>query len=222
MPYVPHEFSNESFSIEGETLNAIKINENKQNAIIYFGGNTEAIVLNASTFKKLFPQHTVYLVNYRGYGLSTGSPNEKAFYTDALHIYDVLKNRHKNISVIGRSLGSGVATYLASKRAVYKMILTTPYDSIQHIAKDRFYIYPISLLLKDKYESVNNIKNISSKTLILLAKNDEIIPLKYSLNLIKEFPKEQVIVKTILDVDHNFIVDKKEYQETISSFMLDE
>ena len=221
-PYIPHEYKNENFLIDEGSINVIEINENKKDAIIYFGGNVEAVVLNGATFKELFPKHSVYLVNYRGYGASVGEPSEKAFNRDALYIYDEIKKRHENISVMGRSLGSGIATYLASQRQIHKMILTTPYDSIQHIAQDRFYIYPISLLLKDKYDSISNIKNISSKTLVLLAKNDEIIPLKYSLNLIKEFPKEQVVVKTIQNIDHNFIIDAKEYQSAMSLFMSEE
>ena len=221
IPYVPNDFKSENFLIEGESINVIKINENKKNAIVYFGGNTEAVVLNGSTFKEIFPEHTVYLVNYRGYGASLGEPSEKALYTDALYIYDVIKKRHSKISAIGRSLGSGIATYLAAQRQIHRMILTTPYDSIQLMAQERFYFYPISILLKDKYDSIGNIKNITSKTLILLAQYDEIIPLKHSLNLIKEFPKDQIIVKTILNVDHNYIVDDKGYQTSISSFMLE-
>lgn len=218
-PYVPHDYKSENFTIEGEDINVIKINEKKENAIIYFGGNVEAVVLNAATFKEIFPKHAIYLVNYRGYGESTGDPSEKAFYSDALYIYDALKKRHSNISVIGRSLGSAMATHLAAHRPIHKMILTTPYDSILQIAQDRFYIYPISVLLKDKYDSKSNVKNISSKTLILLAQHDKIIPLKYPLSLIKEFPKEQVIIETILNVDHNFIVDSKQYQKSMSDFM---
>ena len=219
MPHIPNEFKNESFLIEEENINVIKVNEDKKNAIIYFGGNVEAVVLNADTFAEIFPEHAVYLVNYRGYGRSSGEPTEKALFADALYIYDAIKKRHSNISVIGRSLGSGIATHLAAKRQIYKMILTTPYDSIEQMAQDRFYIYPVSILLKDKYDSISNIKNITAKTLILLAQKDEIIPLKHSLNLIKAFPQEQVIVKTIPNVDHNFIADHKEYQVAMSSFM---
>ena len=221
IPEIPNDYKSENFFIEGETINVIKLNENKKNAIIYFGGNTEAVVYNAKSFKENFSEHTVYIVNYRGYGPSSGDPSEKSFYSDALYLYDVLKKRHEKLSVMGRSLGSGIATYLASKREIYKMILVTPYDSIEHMAQDRFYLYPISLLIKDKYDSISNIKHISSKTLVLLAQLDKVIPLKYSLNLINEFPKDQIVVKTILDIDHIYISDHLEYQSILSAFMLE-
>ncbi len=221
IPEIPNDYKSENFMIEGETINVIKLNENKKNAIIYFGGNTEAVVYNAKSFKEVFSEHTVYIVNYRGYGPSSGTPSEKAFYHDALYLYDVFKKRHLKLAVIGRSLGSGIATFLASKREIHKMILVTPYDSIEHMAQDRFYLYPISFLIREKYDSISNVKHIKSKTLVLLAELDKVIPLKYSLNLIKEFPKDKIVVKTILDIDHIYISDHFEYQSIISEFMLE-
>jgi len=73
------------------------------------------------------------------------------------------------------------------------MVLITPYDSILHLAQDKYPIYPISLMLKDKYNSVNRIKNIKSATLIILAEYDEIIPKKYSKKLIEAFPSSQLL-----------------------------
>ena len=63
--------------------------------------------------------------------------NEHAAFEDALALYDHVKKHHSNIVVIGRSLGTGVATYLASKRPLASLGLVNPYDSITHIASDR-------------------------------------------------------------------------------------
>ncbi len=218
--FIPHEFNTETFMIEDEKINVISLNKNKQNAILYFGGNAEAVIYNAAAFIQTFPEHTIYLVNYRGYGGSTGSPSEQALFNDAQFIYDELIKKHDSISVIGRSLGSGIATYLASKRQIKKLILITPFDSIQKVAQGRFPIYPMRFLLKDKYNSISQIKNIKAKTLILLAQHDEIIPLKNSQTLINEFPKEQVLVKTILNSGHNDLSQDQKYYLELSDFML--
>ena len=120
---------------------------------------------------------------------------------------------------MGRSLGSGAATYLASKRPVEKMVLVSPYDSIKSVAQNKFPIYPMFLLLKDKYDSIGRVKEIQSKTIVLMAENDEVIPKKHSLRLISEFPREQITVKTISNTGHNDISNKMEYYDHLKNFL---
>ena len=214
-----HTFTIVQFLNEEERVEVLVLNERQENAILYFGGNAESVVHSSPDFATAFPAHTVYLVNYRGYAGSSGKPTEKAFYADAQHIYDIIEKRHANVSVIGRSLGSGVATFLAATREIHRMALITPYDSIQRIAQDRFPIYPISILLKDKYNSVDRINAIESKTLVILAEHDNVIPLKYSVRLIEAFPQQQITVKTILGAGHNDLSDTDEYYLLLRNFM---
>ncbi|MCU7834817.1 MAG: alpha/beta hydrolase [gamma proteobacterium symbiont of Taylorina sp.] len=216
---ISHTFQVKSFSVDEETVEVIILNKGKNNAIMYFGGNGESVVRNAPDFIKTFPNHTLYLVNYRGYGGSTGNPTEQALYSDAQHIYDEIENQHQKISVIGRSLGTGIATFLASKRKIHKIALVTPYDSIEHIAQDQYKIYPISILLQDKYNSFHRIKEIKSDALIILAEHDMVIPLKYSTRLIKAFPASQVTVETIKGVGHNNLSQKEKYYQLLKQFL---
>jgi len=202
-----------------ETLEVIVLNPGKNKALLYFGGNAEAVVHNAIDFLTAFPLHTVYLFNYRGYGGSSGQPTEEGIYSDALSLFDKVQEKQAKISVMGRSLGSGAATYLASKRPVEKMVLVSPYDSIKSVAQNKFPIYPMFLLLKDKYDSIGRVKEIQAKTIILIAENDEVIPKKHSLRLISEFPTEQITVKTISDTGHNDISNKMEYYDHLKSFL---
>lgn len=209
----------QKFVIGEETINVIVLNKGQKKAILYFGGNGEAVVKNAASFSKIFASHTVYLVNYRGYGGSTGTPSEQGFYSDAQFIYDVLANQYRQISVIGRSLGTGVATFLASTRAIEKMVLVTPYDSILNIAQDQYPLYPVSLILKDKYDSASRIKSIISPTLIIVAEKDVIIPAKYSDELIKLFPPAQLTVVVIRGAGHNNITQKPQYYKLLQEFI---
>ena len=120
---------------------------------------------------------------------------------------------------MGRRLGSSAGTYLASKRPVDKMLLISPFDSIKSVAQNKFPIYPMFLLLKDKYDSIGRVKDISAKTIVLIAENDEVIPKKHSLRLISEFPPEQITVKTISDAGHNDISNKMEYYNHLKDFL---
>ena len=99
------------------------------------------------------------------------------------------------------------------------MILVSPYDSIKSIAQNRFPIYPIFLLLKDKYDSISRVIDIKAKTMILIAENDQVIPKKHSIRLINKFPSKQITKKIILDSGHNDISLKKEYYKHLKDFL---
>ncbi len=214
---INHGFMEKTIENEGENIKVIVLNPEQKNAIIYFGGNAENVVYSTLDFQQL-ASNTVYLVNYRGYSGSTGKPTEQGLYSDALAIYDEITNSHANISVIGRSLGSGVATYLASQRPISKLMLATPFDSLQSIAQAQFWIYPSSIILQDKYRSIDRVKDIDSKTLILIAENDHIVPYKNSINLVNSFPEKQVDVKIIKNRGHNDISNSIEYMNALNSF----
>ncbi len=74
------------------------------NAIVYFGGNAENVTDSLPTLSTAFPDHAIYLMNYRGYGESTGKPSEKALIEDALALFDIVHTKHQHITIMGRSL----------------------------------------------------------------------------------------------------------------------
>jgi len=215
----PHAYQTEKLSINEESINVVVVNSEMSDAILYFGGNGETVANMAPDFAKTFPNHTVYLVNYRGYGGSSGIPTENNLYTDASAIYDLVTIRHKNLSVIGRSLGTGVATYLASTKVIHKLVLVTPFDSAEHIAQDQYPFYPISILFLDKYNSFDRVDKIKSPTLIILAEKDLEIPAKYSSRLIGKFPTSQIEVSTIKETGHNNIIKTTTYLSLLDEFI---
>ena len=188
-----------------EKINVIVLNEGHQSAILYFGGNAESMGESADYIAGQFPDFTVYLMDYRGYGFSTGKASESGLYSDALRLYDSVKENHIHISVGGRSLGTAIATYVAAHRDVMKLALITPFDSIVNVAKDRYPIYPVSLLLEDQYDSKSWVHKIKAQTFIVIAENDEVIPLERTEKLIEAFPKSQVQVDTIKNRGHSDI-----------------
>ena len=93
----------------GERLQvSIRPHEGRR-ALMYFGGNAEDVSLDMPSFASAFPNEAIYLLNYRGYGGSTGNPSERALFADGLALFDRVHADHPDIEVIGRSLGSGVA-----------------------------------------------------------------------------------------------------------------
>jgi uncharacterized protein len=118
-----------------------------QTALIYFGGNAEDTSLSLPDFSSAFPDHAIYLLHYRAYGGSSGSPSEAALFKDALVLFDQVRAEHRDIVLIGRSLGSGIAVRVASVRPVSRLVLVTPYDSLQEIAATQFPYFPVRWLL---------------------------------------------------------------------------
>ena len=217
-PEIPHDYEQQQLIHDNITLEVIVLNQGQKEAIIYFGGNAESVVYSAKYFLDTFPRQTVYLLNYRGYGGSSGQPSEKGFFADSLFLFDKVLEKQTTISVIGRSLGSGVATYLASKRPVKKMALISPFDSITRVAQNNFMIFPMFLMLLDKYDSISRVKDIKAETFVLIAEHDEVIPRIHSQRLIDEFAAEQITVKIIADSRHNDISDKVEYYQLLKDF----
>lgn len=205
---------------EGERLSVITANTDKRHAIIYFGGNAEAVVFSVNSFVKLLPDHALYFVNYRGYGGSTGTPTERGLYSDSLAVYDAIAGSYDSVSVIGRSLGSGVATYLAAKREIKAAVLVTPYDSIERVAAGHFPFFPTSILLKDKYESIKRVKFVKAPVLIIRAELDEVIPARHSIALFEAFQDGQAAMQAIQNVSHNSVSDSREYFAYIREFFL--
>jgi len=195
------------------------LNDGHANAILYFGGNAESMAQSADYIAQQFPEFTCYLMDYRGFGESTGTPSQKALYADALALYDEVAKKHKRISIGGRSLGTGIATYVAAHREVVKLALITPYDSIESVAQERYPLYPASLLLKDTYDSIANVKDIKAKTFIVIAQNDKVIPLIHTQRLIKAFKKEQLTVSVIKNRGHMDISDDKRYYKIMQDFI---
>ncbi|CAA6820249.1 MAG: Alpha/beta hydrolase [uncultured Sulfurovum sp.] len=216
---VEHNYKELSIQSSSETLKVVVLNEGKEKALIYFGGNNESVVSTAKRRANQLADFTVYLVNYRGYGGSTGSPTQDGLYADALVVYDALVSKHKELSLMGRSLGSGVATYVASKRDVEKIALITPYDSVLNVAQAKYPMYPIGLILKDKLDSVKNLSTVKrTKVLILMAEGDSIIPNEHSYALAESIPKENVQVEVIKGESHNSLSHDQKYFDLLNGF----
>lgn len=192
----------------------------KQPLIIYFGGNAEE-VSHLAEYSHHFKSCTVALVNNRGFGRSGGSPSEKSMFSDALSIYDQLKRRDdidpEKIIIVGRSIGTGVATYLSSKRPVRATILFTPYESMTAVAQGKYPFVPISLLIKHPFESQTYAANVTTPMLALIAKNDVVIPPAHAYALLKHWKGESAFLE--VDADHISILDNDEAWKKIEAFI---
>jgi dienelactone hydrolase len=233
-------FSPDSYKIR--VLAAEK--EHNKKGLIYFGGNAESVLYTALELKDRFPGYNIYFMKYRGYSGASGVPGEKEIFSDALALYDYLADKYETISVMGRSLGTGVACWTASKRPIDRLVLVTPYDSIMNIAQARFPVYPMNILLKHKFDSNSYIrdcvKSVKSGIMAVMVTGDSVVPNSNTQALVAEFEKElsllenQVLsakkidvkekktpeftLKIISGADHDSLSDRPEYYEWLKEF----
>jgi len=213
------EYSKMTMKNDGVDINIIVLNPGHKNAILYFGGNAESMAGSSNYIAGQFPNLTVYLMDYRGYGASTGTASESTLYSDALKMYDSIESKHERISVGGRSLGTGVATYVAAHRSVSKLALITPYDSIVNVAQGMYPFFPVKLLVNDVYDSEGRVNEIEAETLIIYAENDTVIPRENTENLIHAFDSKQLEVIMIKDKGHNTISSDEKYYKSMQDFI---
>jgi hypothetical protein len=203
----------------GVKLHGWVLHPGKRRALIYFGGNSESITQRRDYFDSLFADYSVYLVNYRGYGKSEGQPSEATLFADALAIYDQIRPQHDWITAYGRSLGSGVAVYLAAQRPIDSMILLTPYDSVAAVAQSAYSLFPINYLIRDRFDSATLAAQIDGPVLIASAELDRVIGLRHTLTLRRKFTRARVTYVHVKGAAHNDITDFAQYREAVARFI---
>ncbi len=202
--------------VGGAVLDGVFKDENSSKIIIYFGGNAD----DATDFIKYcddLRDFDIVAFNYRGNVLSSGKPTEKAIFKDSLKIYDTFA-KGKEVYLIGRSLGSGVAVYLASKRNIKRLLLITPYDSIENVAKEKYPYFPISLLIKYKFNSLKYLKDVDTPTTVFMVKGDQTVPNKRTKNLIKHL-KDLSNIIIFKNATHADIIEIKDFKEELKKWI---
>lgn len=205
---------------DGITLRGWVVNPRQPGAIVYFGGNAESIEDMRDEFAQWFPDRSTYLVAYRGFGASDGSPGEDALFADALAVFDQVQARHPGaaVAVIGRSLGSGVASYVASQRPVARLALVTPFDSLVNVAQAHYPWLPVRQLLKDRYESTRYLAKYRGPVLVIRAGRDEVVPAANTDRLITSLANPPQVIQ-LPAADHNTIGDDPAYGAALTGFL---
>jgi len=216
----PRRFGDEGSIMQvrvNDTALVVSVRQHAGNeAVLYFGGNAEDVSGSLPAIGAAFPERAVYLLHYRGYGGSAGKPTQADLFADALALFDQLHARHAHITVIGRSLGSGVATHVASLRPVAKLVLVTPYDSIAGIAAQQFPIFPVQWLLTDTFETWRDAPQVTAPTTIVAAEQDEMIPRASSQQLLGRFQPGIARYVEIAGKGHNTISDDPAYPRALA------
>ncbi len=200
---------------DGERLNALYFKVEKPNGlVVYFHGNAHNLS-KWGTIASQFTQHNynVIMLDYRGYGKSTGKRTESAMYQDALTFYKKANKLfpESQTTVYGRSLGTTFATYVASKNKPRKLILESPFYSLTDVVKMRYPYLPAEQLLKYNFNTGDYAQGVTSRVTIIHGTEDGVVPYKSGEKLFQVFPEDLRKMITIKGGEHNNLATFQEY-----------
>jgi pimeloyl-ACP methyl ester carboxylesterase len=213
------------FDIEpGVRINGLHFfRDNPKGLILYFHGNTKSIKGWARYAKDFYRyDYDVVLLDYRGFGKSTGKRGEKQMLNDMQFIYEKLKNQYgeSQMIVYGRSMGSGFATKLACDNNPRYLILDAPYFNFLKVIERFLPMLPVRIVLRFHLRTDLWIRNVTCHTYIIHGTKDMLIPIRHSEALQKINPHKITLIRIhggrhnnlpSFDEYHNFIRDILKY-----------
>jgi len=154
----------------------------KETLLFFVGINHDAVGLMPKLAHS-YKNTRVIAFNYRGYGKSGGRPSEKEIFLDALLVTQKVKKNYGSIYVVGFSLGSSIAAYVASKESLKAVFLIAPFDTLAKLTK-RKHGFCLSWVLRYKYDNISFVKDIQADTYVYASKSDEVIYISNTRSLV--------------------------------------
>lgn len=211
------------FDIEsGVTINGLHFFcKNPHGLILYFHGNSRSIKGWAKYARDFYRyNYDVVLVDYRGFGKSTGKRSEKEIIADLQYVYDSLSMqfRENHLLVYGRSMGSGFATKIAAENSPRYLILDSPYYSLKKLAERFVPFLPSSWILRYHLRTDKWIRKVNCHTYILHGTRDWLIPIRHSEKLQRLNPNKITLIR-IQGGGHNNLPSFPEYHNFIRDIL---
>ncbi|MET0462640.1 MAG: alpha/beta fold hydrolase [Chitinophagaceae bacterium] len=193
----------------------------RKGIVLYFHGNKtniERYADNAKLFTK--NHHEVWMIDYPGFGKTTGERTERVLYSDALLMYNMAASRINPDSIIlyGKSMGTGIAAQLASVRESKRLILETPYYSIDALAARFAFMYPVTWMMNFHLPTFKYIEKVDEPITIFHGTDDNTIPYRHAKRLMKIAPRGTELI-TIENGGHNDLPKSSLFQQKLDSLL---
>jgi hypothetical protein len=198
--------------------------ESPKGAVLMFhgnGGNVSHRIETIAIFHEM--GYDAMIIDYRGYGLSEGSPGEQGTYRDAEAAWKYLIRTRKfdrnRIVIFGRSLGSAVAAWLAVEKHSAGLILESPFTSVPDMGAELYKFLPVRMLARINYDTLGRINQVRCRLLIIHSPDDEIIPYHHGQKLFQAAKEPKTFQEIIGGHNDGFIRSGDVYTGCISKFL---
>jgi len=211
------------FDVEaGVRINGLHFYRKKpMGLILYFHGNSKSIKGWAKYARDFYRyDYDVVLVDYRGFGKSTGKKNEKEMLSDMQFVYDTLAKQYPehHIIVYGRSIGSGFACKIAADNKPRYLILDSPYYNFRKVVERFLPILPVKYVLRYHLRTDKWIRRVNCHTYIIHGTKDLLIPIKHS-EALQEINPNKITLIRIHGGGHNNLPSFPEYHNFIRDIL---
>lgn len=189
--------------------------------IIYYHGNAGSACDRAYN-KDVFEDtgHSVIFLEYAGYSNNDKKPSQELIYKDVENLEEFIKTKDfEDIIVYGQSIGSGPASYHTSLGNVDSLILVSSFSSLETVVQSKYIVYPASILLREKYDNLENLKNFDGRLLMLHGDSDSGIPARFSRDLFDQLEMKDKEYVLIEGAGHNNIWFFEDFNSKLSSFI---
>lgn len=208
----------------GDSINALLIKSPVQpskGVVLYFHGNADNLQRWANYHVDMTSRgYDFFIMDYRGYGKSSGKPKEQHMYDDARFCYDFLLQHYAAADIIlyGRSLGTGIAARLATEVSAKCLILETPYNTINFVIARHIFMKTLPFPLQFHFQTVGHFDAISYPILALHGTADKVIPYSCAAALIPHLREKDRFV-TIPGGTHRNLSSYPAYQEALNELL---
>ena len=210
---------------DGETLHAWWVPAGKpRGAVLLFHGNAGNIshrIEYARMFRAL--GYSTLLVEYRGYGKSTGSPSEEGTYRDAAASWQWLTTDKAlsgaDIVIFGESLGGAVASWLAARERSRALVLASTFTSIPDLGSEIYRFIPVRLLSRFEYNTREALSRVDAPVLIAHSARDDIIPYTHGKSLYEAAREPKQFLELAGGHNDGFIFTRDEWVKALGEFL---
>ncbi|MCP4283689.1 MAG: alpha/beta hydrolase [Gammaproteobacteria bacterium] len=217
-------------SLEIITSDGIKLHgwflpvEKPRVTLLFFHGNAGNISHRLDSLK-LFNDLgvSVLIFDYRGYGLSEGTPSEKGTYHDAEAAWHYLTENlgvpSQRIILFGRSMGGPIAAWLAARTEATGLILESTFTSVPDMASEIYPFFPVKWLSRFRYDTLQQIRSISSAVLVIHSRDDEIIPFAHGHRLYERASEPKHFLEISGGHNDGFLQSESHYKKGLEAFI---
>lgn len=189
----------------------------ERTVILGFGGNAWNAENHAAYLHGLFPEAEVVAFHYRGYRPSSGRPSAAALLADAPLVHDHVVERleAERIVTVGFSIGSGVAAHLASRRPLTGLILVSPFDSLEALARGHYPWAPVGWLLRHRMSPADDLRGLTTPIALIAAERDTIIPPPRT-EALRQVVPAPVLDRVIAGAGHNDLYGQPDFRAAMT------
>lgn len=210
---------------DGETLHGWWVPvENARGTVLFFHGNAGNISHRLDyllMFSRL--RHASLIIDYRGYGRSSGRPSEAGTYRDAEASWEYLRQarsvRQEELVIAGESLGTGVASWLAARVAPRALMLFSPYTSVNDLGAEIYWFLPVRLISRIGYDNLRNLERIRVPLFVAHSRDDEIVPFRHGRRVFEAGREPKEFLEMRGGHNEGFVFARTEWVSRVAAFL---